>query len=159
MQLPPISADSQPTELMNLQSIAYTGLNVGLSRSEIARWCTVRHFCVISVLVIVSLSLYVCVCLQFSVFVCLCLHVCSLCLSLCVFIILCLFMSVYLCVMCLKFSVFVSLCVQQKLQICATRSLRVFGLSLHLTFAAARLLFRRRVVSGKVFTGLRDTSL
>ena len=36
------------------QSIAYTGLNVGLSRSEIARWCTVRDFCVISVLVIVT---------------------------------------------------------------------------------------------------------
>ena len=26
------------------QSIAYTGLNVGLSRSEIARWCTVREY-------------------------------------------------------------------------------------------------------------------
>ena len=36
------------------QSIAYTGLNVGLSISEIARWCTVRDFCVISVLVIVT---------------------------------------------------------------------------------------------------------
>ena len=36
------------------QSIAYTGLNIGLSRSEIARWCTVRDFCVISVLLIVT---------------------------------------------------------------------------------------------------------
>ena len=77
MQLPPISADSQPTELIRTdeltsiisfffcvklqfvalhpwQSVAYTGLNVGLSRSEIARWCTVRDFCVISVLVIVT---------------------------------------------------------------------------------------------------------
>ena len=77
MQLPPISADSQltepihtdePTRIISVffcvklqfvalhlwQSIAYTGLNVGLSRSEIARWCTVRDVCVISVLVIVT---------------------------------------------------------------------------------------------------------
>ena len=36
------------------QSIAYTGLNVGLSRSKIARWCIVRDLCVISVFVIVT---------------------------------------------------------------------------------------------------------
>ena len=81
MQLPPISADSQTTELIRTdepasiisvcfcvklqfvalhprQSIAYTGLNIGLSRSEIARWCTVRDFCLITVLVIVTAVTY-----------------------------------------------------------------------------------------------------
>ena len=77
MQLPPIFADSQPTEPIHTdeptsiisvffcvklqfvalhpwQSIAYTGLNVGLSKSEITRGCTVRDVCVISVLVTVT---------------------------------------------------------------------------------------------------------
>ena len=44
--------------LHSWQSIAYTGLNVGLSGSEIARWCTVRDFCVISVLMIVTAVTY-----------------------------------------------------------------------------------------------------